>query len=159
MELKQLKTSRFFLSRLFLPRSVCVVAAQGLVLALGGWWEHVGGPGFTRVTPEAEGVGERLLGVSRVALAAPEDGSQERLELGSWFSTIFFVLFFPLLASVTAVCASRFCSCSWKQCVVSCWFVTIHTCWWADTSSFPHRHIHSCIQTDLLCYILNLVAC
>lgn len=95
MELKQLKTSLFFLSRLFLPRSVCVVAAQGLVLALGGWWEHVGGPGFTRVAPEAEGVGERLLGVSQVALAAPEDGSQERLELGSWFSTIFLSFFSP----------------------------------------------------------------
>ena len=64
MELKQLKTSLFFLSRLFLHRSVCVVAAKGLVLAPGGWWEHMGDPGFTRLTFVAEDMGERLLAVN-----------------------------------------------------------------------------------------------
>lgn len=58
MELKWLKTSLFFLSRSFLPRSL------GGWLPKGWWWEHVGGPGFTRLTLVAEDVGERLLAVN-----------------------------------------------------------------------------------------------
>lgn len=45
-------------------RSVCVGAAKGLVLASGGLWEYVGGPGCTRLTSEAADVGERLLTAS-----------------------------------------------------------------------------------------------
>lgn len=63
MELKWLKTG-LFLFRLFSPRSVCVMAAKGLVLTMGGWWEPVKGPGFTRLTFVAEDVGERLLAVN-----------------------------------------------------------------------------------------------
>lgn len=55
--MKWLKTSLFFLLRLFLPGSGCVVAAKGLVLQTGGWWEHAGGPGFTRLTFVAQRCG------------------------------------------------------------------------------------------------------
>lgn len=45
-------------------RSVCVGAAKGLVLALGGVWEYMGGPGCTRLTSEAADAAERLLTVN-----------------------------------------------------------------------------------------------
>lgn len=33
------------------------------MLPPGGWWEYVGGPGFTRPTFVAEDMGEKLLAV------------------------------------------------------------------------------------------------
>lgn len=45
-------------------RSVCVGAAKGLVLAPGGVWEYMGGPGCTRLTSEAADVAEKLLTVN-----------------------------------------------------------------------------------------------
>lgn len=89
------------------------------------------------------------LGWGRLCWLLPRTCNRSRKSWGSC-SLLCFYPFFPLLISGGAVCPSRLCRCSWKQCIVSCCFVTTtHDCPWADTSSFPHRHIHSCNWMDL----------